>query len=325
MKRIDHDISELKLDIIDSTGINTGRKIIIKDGVPHVYWLDLYRELGLSQQHAAKVIKKLTEGKHYIHLTRLQIRDIIDSNNGTVLPSVVAYYFINPDGWNRALMEIETDSMLNRAVANYIEVVKDQMASLFTRYEQGEVLSKELDTTGSEIKLDSPEASITNKHLAIANSFIRYACPYLKIDPGMVISASISHSEQEIQRKGGEADLSYLKGMIPRMIGDAPATLNPTQIGQSLGGMSAPTVNNILEQNGYQTFDMVTSKTSGRTRKDWKPTEKGEPYGEWKPVTKGHRNGSVHHEYRWYWKSDIIRVLRETLFPDSQTTITGMV
>jgi len=54
MKHTNHDISELKLDIINATGINPGKKVLIKNGVPHVYWLDLYRELGLSQQHWKK-------------------------------------------------------------------------------------------------------------------------------------------------------------------------------------------------------------------------------------------------------------------------------
>jgi hypothetical protein len=42
MKQTNHDISELKLDIINATGINPGKKVLIKNGVPHVYWLDLY-------------------------------------------------------------------------------------------------------------------------------------------------------------------------------------------------------------------------------------------------------------------------------------------
>ena len=46
MKRTEHDISELKLDIINATGINPGKKVLIKDGVQHVYCLDLYREIA---------------------------------------------------------------------------------------------------------------------------------------------------------------------------------------------------------------------------------------------------------------------------------------
>lgn len=96
MKHTNHDISELKLDIINATGINPGKKVLIKNGVPHVYWLDLYRELGLSQQHAAKIILGFDD-TDCIKLNRNELVKFCPNDILNIFPKVCYYYFVNEE------------------------------------------------------------------------------------------------------------------------------------------------------------------------------------------------------------------------------------
>jgi len=293
---------------------------IVIDGIPHVYWLNLYKTLGIAQEHGSKIIKSLSEGKHYRKFTRSEIKDVLNGNAKlALLPAVSVYYFLTAEGWNRAVMEISTGSMDNLEVIKKIEQIKDEMANIYTRYQKGETLSLASDKAKAELPGDSKAAEIIDENLAIANSFIKYACPHVKIDPGLVISTSLTRAEQLIQTYGGKTDLTHLKGMLPRVLPDQPATTTPSQIGQYFS-LQAMRVNDILEKLGYQESSYRVSETSGLRHKEWKPTPKGEPHGEWKPITKGHHNGSIHTGYKWYWKESIIQEFRSGLFGECQSS-----
>lgn len=287
------------------------------NGAPYVYWLNVYAGLGLSANHADKIMSKLSEGTHYIKFSRQDIKPFLEGISNMAIPAVRSYYFLNDEGWNRALMEIETNSMINRVAALRIETTKDKMASIFTRYQRGEVVSKAADLALNETPRDT--FGITDKNLAIADSFIRHACPHLKIDPGLVISSSLAKAEQEIRNAGGTETLDHLKQMIPRALTGDPAMLTATTIGKHFS-LPAVRINNILKAQGYQYRQ--TTLSSSRARKVWFPTEKGKPFGEWKPVTFGHRNGSVHEETKWYWNPLIIDELHRILFPPELPSMT---
>jgi len=303
MKHTNHDISELKLDIINATGINPGKKVLIKNGVPHVYWLDLYRELGLSQQHAAKLISKLTEAKHFIHLTRLQIRDILDSNNEPLLPKVVAYYFINPEGWNRIITEIETDSMINRDAAKYIDEVKDQMASVFTRYQNGEVISKSSDN----VPRLPPLSDALKEEMARAD-----AMTIIGVDRCMAASVCMSKLEDQYNE-----DLSYLRNLVPRQLSEDIPHLTATQIGKEFS-LSPQSVNKILEKEGYQ-FRTVRMKKTGKRENVWNLEDKGKPFGEIHIERHGGKE-----IYTILWRRSILEEMKRILFHSDQNTLEGV-
>jgi hypothetical protein len=291
---------------------------IVIDGVPHLYWFSIYRALGLKQDHASRVLEHLIKGKHYISFTRSEIKEIFKGNDTvSLLPPVRTYHFLTSEGFNRAIMEIRTSEMKNQEIAAAIEKKKDQMANIYSRYQQGEVLSIAVDTLKEELPGNVKASDIIDENLAIANSFIKYACPHLKIDPGLVTSACLSHAEQVIQNRGGEVDLSHLKGIIPRLLPGVPATLTATSIGEYFS-ISKFKINEILERLGYHTHS-YRSGSSGN-HKEWSPTPKGELHGEWKPITKGHHTGSIYSSYKWYWKESIIRELREHLFGEKVHT-----
>jgi hypothetical protein len=169
-------MSDVSIEVINATGIDAGTITLIKSGQPFVYWLNLYRELGLSITHAEKVIRKLTPGTHYIKLTREEIRPLLDSIPGAGIPNIPAvrsYYFLSPEGWNRAILEIETDSMINRAAAASLEETKNKIAKVFTRYQRGEVLSKAADEipalTGDVFSVED-ELTASEKRIKLYNT-----------------------------------------------------------------------------------------------------------------------------------------------------------
>ncbi len=88
---------------------------------------------------------------------------------------------------------------------------------------------------------------------------------------------------------------TMLAKALPAVAPDDAATLNPTQLGESLG-LRAQRVNALLDQLGLQFKD---------EGKHWKLTEAGTAYGEMKPF---HRHGHSGYEVRW--KPAVIDVLR---------------
>ncbi len=310
-------MSNLEIQVIDAQTDDNLTGLVI-DGVPHLYWLRVYKSLGITASHAQEVIKRLSPEKHYIRFSKSEFNEKYPSIHTASIVSekATAYYFLTAEGLNRAIIEIRTREMDNKEIAAAIDAKKDHMASIYTRYQKGETLSLAADNAKTELPGDSKAAEIIDENLAIANSFIKYACPHVKIDPGLVISTSLTRAEQLIQKHGGETDLTHLKGMLPRVLADPPAYLTPSLIGK-LWGFQASRVNDILEKLGYQESSYRISETSGLKHKEWSPTKKGEPHGEWKPITAGHRNGSIHTGYKWYWKESIIQEFRAGLFGES--------
>lgn len=90
---------------------------------------------------------------------------------------------------------------------------------------------------------------------------------------------------------------------------DDSACLNPTQLGEELGGISAIKVNKMLEARGLQRQD---------AKKVWRPTEEGKkycanfPYG---PMENDHAGLQLK------WKPRVLALLRECL-PESRATNT---
>jgi hypothetical protein len=292
---------------------------IVIDGVPYLYWLRVYKTLGLTPNHARKVIERLEPQKHYIYFLRGEFKDKYPTvyKSSTVDPHAASVIFLTAEGYNRAIIEIGISYIQDPVVAAAVNAKKNEIASIYTRYQQGEVLSIATDKVKEELPGYIKASDIIDENLAIANSFIKYACPHLKIDPGLVTSACLSHAEQVIQKRGDEIDLTHLKGMIPRLLTGEPATLTATTIGEYFS-ISRTKINEILEYLGYHAHS-YRSGSSGN-HKEWTPTPKGELHGEWKPVTKGHHTGSIYSSYKWYWKESIIRELREHLFGDKVHT-----
>lgn len=92
---------------------------------------------------------------------------------------------------------------------------------------------------------------------------------------------------QAIDIVGDNYKLNFnsLKQLLPPADHDT-GYLNPTQIGERLGGLSAKVVNKMLAEAGLQYLE----------GKDWRLTDAGKAYGEEMPYT---RNGHSGYQIRW--------------------------
>lgn len=100
---------------------------------------------------------------------------------------------------------------------------------------------------------------------------------------------------QAIDIVGDNYKLNFnsLKQLLPPAEHDT-GYLNPTQIGERLGGLSAKVVNKMLAEAGLQYLE----------GKDWRLTDAGKAYGEEMPYT---RNG--HSGYQIRWNESIVEYL----------------
>lgn len=166
-------MSDVSIEVI-SAQTNDNLTGIVLDGVPYLYWLRVYKALGIRKEHAPKIIARLTEGIHYRKFTRDEFAllsrtvDVLATLNSRAR----AFYFITIEGYNRAIMEIGTGYMNDPIVAAAIDAKKDHIASIYTRYQKGEVLSLAADTTPA-IQA-SPDKDAAYLRFALqANQFIK--------------------------------------------------------------------------------------------------------------------------------------------------------
>lgn len=104
----------------------------------------------------------------------------------------------------------------------------------------------------------------------------------------MALAATLEAAE-----KAHGLDLSAFRSLLPPA--DNPGFLNPTTIGEQLGGLKPATVNKMLCGLGLQY----------KTEKGWRLTDAGRQYGEEKPYT---RNG--HSGYQIVWSEKVMGVLK---------------
>lgn len=288
---------------LDGTEILSG----LFDNIATLYWLDLYKKMSLSKTHASEVIGRLIEGVHYIRLTREEIRELVNRSvhkSWTVDLRPAVFFFLTEEGWYRAVQEIGTGSMDNKEVAANIDRLKDEMAAIFAKYKRGEVI--QLEPTD---KPSLPPLSVTLKE------------ELARADAMTIIGVDISNSSAvciaKVEAMYNE-DLQYLKKLVPRKSGYEQPTLTATAIGAILG-MSAQSVNNLLERFGYSYHGERIKKT-GRKVKTWNLTKKGMIYGE--VHVELHGGSETSHIL---WRQSVVDALREDMFEEDRKTPTGKI
>lgn len=292
-------MSDSQIQVIDAQTEDNLTGLVI-EGVPHLYWLGLYKALELSQDHAVKVIQKLTKGKHYVSYSRSEIKEIFSGNAVlSLLPAVRSYHFLTEEGYSRAIMEISTGHMNNRDVAAAIDRKKDEIANIYARYQQGEVLSKSTEhpaLPGDAPEAYAPVAVVLEDQLAVARIMIGEG-----VEPAIARSMAF-HVTEEITRCG-----DALTPWRPLIQADPflaePAILTPTDIGKELGGMTGRTVNQILVKLGYQK----------KVGSEWTPTQSGKIYARFVPQEIQHNRGVLRH-MQLRWLPAVIEKIREKMY-----------
>ena len=298
-------MSNLEIQVISAQTTDNLTGIII-DGVPYLYWLRVYQALGLERHHAQKVISRLTEGIHYRKFSKEEILQLSETGN-TVFPvdhRAKSFVFLTSEGLNRAIMEIRTCEMDDEKIAAAIDAKKDHMASIYTRYQSGEVLSKADEFPALTGEVSHPEyapvAIVLEDQMAISRIMIGEG-----VEPGIAKAMAFSVTEDICHC--GDA-LTPWKNLIETdPLIQEPATLNPTDIGIALGGISPIEVNKILVKFGYQR----------KIGKEWTPTTSGKLYARFVPQEIKHDRGVVRY-MQLRWLPSIVEKLRSTLYYQKQ-------
>lgn len=134
------------MEIINASVLEDNFTGIVIDGVPHLYWKEIYQMMGIKRNHAYSVLKRLEPKTHFVEFSVSEIKDIYTRvHKPCTLPTTTRYVFLTAEGYHRAIMEISTGYIVDQQVADNIELLKDKMANIYTRYQQGEVLSLAAD------------------------------------------------------------------------------------------------------------------------------------------------------------------------------------
>jgi hypothetical protein len=294
-------MSDVRIEVINEPQEElTG---VVINGIPYLYWLRAYKALGLTVSHAQEVIKRLTPEKHYVRITKQELREKYPTIHTACIVDYHASvaYFLTEEGLNRAIIEIRTSEMDNPDVIAMVEKRKDEMANIYTRYRKGEVLSIADEHPALPGIVESPPVDkILGEQMGIAKVMIG-----IGVEPS--IAHTIAFSVTESICNCGDT-LTPWKNLVrtdPSMI--EPALLTPTDIGKSLGGMSARTVNSLLERFGFQE----------KMGKEWVPTILGKMYSRLIPQEIKHNRGMVR-KLQIKWQPSIVEKIREKMYYDQK-------
>lgn len=293
-------MSDSKIEVITAQTEDNLTGLVI-DGKPHLYWLRVYKALGIRKEHAPKIISRLTEGVHYRKFSNAEFSLLFPTvaKTATVYSSAKSFVFITAEGYNRAIIEISTGHMNDSVTAAAIDRKKDEIANIYTRYQQGEVLSKATEhpaLPGGTPEVYAPVAVVLKDQLAIADLMIAR-----NVEPAIAHNIAFSNTE-EITHCG-----DVLTPWRPLIQADPflsePALLTPRDIGMELGGMSAISINKILVKLGFQ-------KKIGS---EWTPTQSGKIYAKFVPQEIQHNRGVMRH-MQLKWVPAVVEKIREKMF-----------
>jgi hypothetical protein len=276
---------------------------VVIEGIPYLYWLRVYKAFGISKTHAVWVMKRLTEGIHYKKFTREQFAQlsITVQVNSTVDNRARAFYFLTKEGMNRALIEIDTNRMIDPKAVEKVNEIRDKIANIYTRYQRGETLSiaDEHPALPGQVEY-APVSVVLEDQMAIARIMIGEG-----VEPGIAKAMAFAVTEN---LTGCGDTLTPWRNLIradPTMV--EPALLNPTDIGNDIGGLSPNTVNKLLVRFGFQ----------NKIGKEWVPTQFGKMYARFVPQEIKHNRGMVR-KMQLKWLPSIVEKIRERMYYDQK-------
>jgi prophage antirepressor-like protein len=203
----------------------------------------------------------------------------------------VTYHDVNEKGLYLLMGKISADRLKNPKARDAMIRFQRWVPELIQKYRKHDIIpaeQKDIDT-------------LVQQHLHIADAMAQFA----HVDRGIAVSVALARVEYDTG-----ADLTCYKNLIRKDRQQAPGYLTPTQIGQELGGLSARTINQMLQQLGYQ--DYLGDR--------WQPTKIGENYGENMPFAVSLKNGGVHSDYQLKWSPEMVRKLRDHVNGTAQIT-----
>lgn len=260
-------MSDSQIQVIDAQTDDNLTGLII-DGTPYLYWLRVYQALGLERHHAQKVVSRLTEGLHYRKFSKEEIL-LLSGTGNTVLPvdyRAKSFVFLTAEGYNRAIIEIRTCEMDDQEIAEAIDRKKDEIANIYTRYQQGEVLSLAAD---QHKKLPGEVVQPVNE-IALAEAKLRYYNTAKKIAISMGADRRSSNIVMIEKIKEEFPDIHPFMAMIP----DEKACNSPDD-----AVLTRQEVSDILKTDVHILEErIVKAGWVTKTIYGWLPTPRGTKY-----------------------------------------------
>lgn len=292
-------IKTLDVFSFDVKGEPKGLGFVI-NGIPYMLWTHVYQNLEMSQQHSVQLLKRLDEGIHFISIPHREMLEIKTRYNAALFQvhNASVYHFVTEEGFNRAIMEVDTSGMKNKKIAAAIEKRKDEMAHIFTEYKNGT-----LALPAGKKEVAPRKRALSGPALALAHyRFAKMYTDMYHLDPyHMKRKASEFSSKPEYRdRDPGEVWFEYINPDY-RMDEEIYTV---TDLKEMYGYPSPQALNKELEKAGLQ----YTNKHNF-----WKPTKKGLRYSYFR-VGEGESKNHMH----LCWKEDVMQVLGAKKIAKSQ-------
>ena len=246
-------------------------RVIEKDGETWMPCKDISLALGLDRTACYQHVKR---NRDFFGETAI---------DGDILSHGEDDLWVNEQGVYLLLARISTGK-IQPSIKAGITRFRQDIPKFLQMYRKKEIIpaeQKDIDT-------------LVQQHLHIADAMAQFA----HVDRGIAVSVARARVEYDTG-----ADLTCYKNLIRKDRQQAPGYLTPTQIGQELGGLSARTINQMLQQLGYQNY----------LGDRWQPTKVGENYGENMPFAVSLKNGGVHSDYQLKWSRNIVDTLRSQI------------
>lgn len=159
-------MSDVSIEVINPD-TTEGLFGIVLENIPYLYWLQVYKELGLTPNHARKVLERLTPGTHYISFLKSEFKQKYPTvyKSYTLDKRASSVVFLTAEGYHRAIIEIQTGYMDNPFIADLINQKKDHIAHIYTRYQRGE-LQQIAPPNIKQIEEKRKEGTTLNKEVA---------------------------------------------------------------------------------------------------------------------------------------------------------------
>lgn len=276
---------------------------LIADGEPLAFWTHAYQNLEMTKGHASRVKNRLEKLNVLVKVSISELKGFYPWVYAACTQNYISdfYYFLDREGYNRLVIEVDTAGMKDREIAARIEERKDKMVNIFTRYEKGEVLSLKGDVPKRK-GLFVPSAGILRDRLRQVDTYVK--CTHCSRKEAILICLKIA--DEDHKRLGGsgfEPLIAHAESMPDDEKHLQPAKpglyINVTKIGKLLG-VTGQKVNKGLDTLGYQ-------KSSGS---EHMPTEIGTPYSRWEEVKITKDDGTSISKYHLIWSADIVDLLR---------------
>lgn len=268
------------------------------NGIPYMLWTHVYQNLEMTRQHARKIVSGLKEGTQVISISNEQMNALNTRVNGafTLGFSTPVYYFVTAEGFNRAIMEVDTSGMKDKKIAAAIEKRKDEMAHVFTEYTNGTLAlpagKKPRTLKSMDVKSFTPVAPVLKDNLS--------ACRSIGMDKRTATITALTLTEKETGK-----DLSPLKSYcethydfkFPRLANKN--IFSSTAIAEKFG-KSSKVSNQFLSENGLLI----------KIGDAWGLTDLGAKFGEMEG-TEIRTGNKVTVRYNPKWSSDVVAYLKK--------------